>query len=251
MVKPAREQHGIGGALTRRTSAAAIDFFGTSPARQLFRAFSFFSLLFAVVSFRQYTLGDFMSDYSRRAFMARVLTGTGAAVALSALPDFAAALEHAATQVKSAERKFTFFTPNEAMQMEAVCEQIIPSDSDGPGAHEAGAIYFIDYALTQTEPHLQPIFRDGLKQLAAASGPKSFSDLTSEQQIAVLKTIESTEFFKTARNYTIIGFLGDPKHRGNQDELGWKYIGFENPGMFEPPFGYYDAELLSGKKDGK
>ena len=56
------------------------------------------------------------------------------------------------------------------------------------------------------------------------------------------------EFFRRAREYTIIGFLGNPKRQGNRDELGWKYIGFENPGMFSPPFGYYDAELLSGKK---
>jgi gluconate 2-dehydrogenase gamma chain len=134
--------------------------------------------------------------------------------------------------------------------MEAFCEQIIPSD-DGPGAREAGSIYFIDYALAQTEPHLQPVFREGIKSLASTSAPKAFSDLTSEQQIAVMKKMESTEFFKTARAYTIIGFLGDPKHHGNRDEVGWKYIGFENAGMFEPPFGYYDAELLSKKKEGE
>jgi gluconate 2-dehydrogenase gamma chain len=191
-----------------------------------------------------------MKEVSRRGFVAQFLTGAGAAVALSALPDFAAAHEHAAAQTKSGERKFTFFTAEEANQMEAMCEQIIPSD-DGPGAREAGAVYFIDYALTQTEPHLQPTFREGLKQLAAASAPQGVGRLTSEQQIAELKKIESTEFFKRAREYTIIGFLGDPKHYGNKDEVGWKYIGFENPGMFSPPFGYYDAELLSGKKDGK
>jgi gluconate 2-dehydrogenase gamma chain len=191
-----------------------------------------------------------MSDYSRRAFVARVLSGAGASIALSALPNFAAAHEHAAAQVKSGEHKFAFFTAEEATEMEAVCEQIIPSD-DGPGAREAGSIYFIDYAVTQTEPHLQSIFRQGLKQFAAASAPKAFSELRNEQQIATMKKLESTEFFKTARALTIIGFLGDPKHHGNRDEIGWKYIGFENPGMFEPPFGYYDAELLSRKKEGE
>jgi len=188
-----------------------------------------------------------MNDNSRRAFVSRLLTGAGAVVALSALPDFASAHVHAAAQVHAGEHKFAYFTSEEAMQMEAVCEQIIPSD-DGPGAREAGAIYFIDYALSQTEPHLQPLFRGGLKQLAEESAPQSFSELTSERQFAVLKKLESTEFFRRAREYTIIGFLGNPKRQGNRDELGWKYIGFENPGMFSPPFGYYDAELLSGKK---
>jgi gluconate 2-dehydrogenase gamma chain len=188
-----------------------------------------------------------MNDNSRRAFVSRLLTGAGAAVAWSALPHFAAAHEHAAAQVKTGERKFACFTSEEAIQMEAICEQIIPSD-DGPGAREAGAIYFIDYALSQTEPYLQPLFRDGLKQLAEASAPQTFSALTAEQQFVVLKKLESTEFFRKAREYTINGFLGDPKRKGNRQEVGWKYIGFENPGMFSPPFGYYDAELLSGKK---
>src|SRR6266481_3626546 len=188
-----------------------------------------------------------MNDNSRRAFVSRLLTGAGAAFAWSALPHFAAAHEHAAAQVKTGERKFACFTSEEAMQIEAVCEQIIPSD-DGPGAREAGAIYFIDYALTQTEPHLQPIFRSGLKELAAACAPGKFNELGTSQQIVVLKKLEQTEFFARARQYTILGFLGDPARHGNRDQVGWKYIGFENPGMFTHPFGYYDAEFLAEKK---
>jgi gluconate 2-dehydrogenase gamma chain len=145
------------------------------------------------------------------------------------------------------ENKFAFFTPDEARQMEAVCEQIIPSD-DGPGAREAGAIYFIDYALSQTELDLQPVFRAGLKELGAACAPNKFSELGAPQQIAVLKKVEQTEFFARARQYTILGFLGDPARHGNRDQLGWKYIGFENLGMFTHPFGYYDAKYLAEKK---
>jgi gluconate 2-dehydrogenase gamma chain len=131
--------------------------------------------------------------------------------------------------------------------MEAVCEQIIPSD-DGPGAREAGAIYFIDYALSQTEPHLQPVFRAGLKELGATCAPDKFNELSAPQQIAVLKKLERTEFFDRARQYTILGFLGNPARHGNRDQVGWKYIGFEDPGMFTHPFGFYDAEYLSEKK---
>jgi gluconate 2-dehydrogenase gamma chain len=188
-----------------------------------------------------------MDEDSRRAFLSRLLAGTGAAMALGALPDFSLAHEYAAAQLHTGENKFAFFTPEEAQQMEAVCEQIIPSD-DGPGAHEAGAIYFIDYALSQTEPHLQPVFRAGLKELAAACGPDKFNELGASQQIALLKKLEQNEFFPRARQYTILGFLGNPTRRGNRDQVGWKYIGFENPGMFTYPFGYYDAELLSEKK---
>jgi gluconate 2-dehydrogenase gamma chain len=191
--------------------------------------------------------GEGMNEDSRRAFLSRLLAGTGAVVAFGALPDFSLAYDHAAAQVNGVENKLVFFTPEEAQQMEAVCEQIIPSD-DGPGAREAGAMYFIDYALSQTEPHLQPIFRSGLKKLAAACAPGKFNELGTSQQIVVLKKLEQSEFFARARQYTILGFLGDPARHGNRDQVGWKYIGFENPGMFTHPFGYYDAEYLSEKK---
>src|SRR5262249_3118434 len=142
-----------------------------------------------------------MNDSSRRAFVSRLLSGVGGAVAWGALPHFTAAHEHAASQVKTGEHKFTYFTSAEATQMEAVCAQTLPAD-DGPGAREDGAIYFIDYALSQTEPHLQPLFRDGLRPLAEASAPQSFNELKTEQQFAVLRKLESTEFFQRAREYT-------------------------------------------------
>jgi gluconate 2-dehydrogenase gamma chain len=191
--------------------------------------------------------GDVMNEDSRRAFLSRLLAGAGAVVAFAPLPDFSLAHDHAAAQVNGGENKFVFFTLEEVRQMEAVCEQIIPSD-DGPGAREAGAIYFIDYALSQTEPHLQPVFRAGLKELAVACAPAKFSELSTAQQIAALKKLEQTEFFARARQYTILGFLGNPTRHGNHDQVGWKYIGFENPGMFTHPFGFYDAQLLSEKK---
>jgi gluconate 2-dehydrogenase gamma chain len=188
-----------------------------------------------------------MNENSRRSFLSSLLASTGAVVAFGALPEFSLAYEHAAARVNVGDNKFAFFNPEEARQMEAVCEQIIPSD-DGPGAREAGAIHFIDYALSQTEPDLQPIFRAGLKELAAACAPDKFIDLGVTQQIAVLKKLERTEFFERARQYTILGFLGNPARPGNRDRVGWKYIGFENPGMFTHPFGFYDAEQLSEKK---
>jgi gluconate 2-dehydrogenase gamma chain len=191
-----------------------------------------------------------MTHFSRRAFLA----GAGAALTLTALPNLAKAHAHAAQQASADTKTLHFFTAYEAKQLDAVCAQIIPSDTDSPGAREAGAIYFIDYACAECEPDLQPIFRNGLKDLAAdahkVDASKDFSDLTSDQQIAILKSIEKSDFFQRSRNYTIIGFLGDPSLGGNRNEIGWKYIGFENAGMYQPPFGYYDAELLARQKKG-
>jgi gluconate 2-dehydrogenase gamma chain len=195
-----------------------------------------------------------LEDGSRRAFLSRMLAGAGAGVALGSLPRFAEAFEHAALQRESTTKTLHFFTRREATELSAVCAQIIPSEEGSPGATEAGVIYFVDYALANLQPELKPLFGTGLRNLTAEAHKidrgKVFSQLTSEQQIAVLKQIESTDFFKRAREYTMAGFLGDPKYGGNRNQVGWKHIGFDNRGMYAPPFGFYDAEVAAGKKEG-
>ena len=42
---------------------------------------------------------------------------------------------------------FLTLNPNELPEVEALAEAIIPSDSTGPGAKEAGVVYFIDHML--------------------------------------------------------------------------------------------------------
>jgi len=179
-----------------------------------------------------------------------MVTGAGAALALGAMPKFAAAHDHA-KRTKGTDRKLTTFSEAESKELDAICECLIPGDEEGPGAREAGALFAIDYVLTHFEPELQPKFRKALTDLATEAAPQKFSDLPAERQIEILKKYETTEGFNLLRNYTIFGFLGDPSYGGNIDDMGWKYIGFENDGMFFPPFGYYDAELLPAKKDGE
>src|ERR1700691_2572680 len=48
-----------------------------------------------------------------------------------------------------------------AAEVEALAAQIIPSD-DGPGAKEAGVIYFIDRALATFDQDQREIYRAGL-----------------------------------------------------------------------------------------
>jgi gluconate 2-dehydrogenase gamma chain len=190
-----------------------------------------------------------MHDWSRRTFVARVLGGAGASLLLAECPFAAEAAAHVAARQQSADGAFLFFTPGQGAEIAAVCEQIIPTD-DTPGAREAGAVYFVDFALAKYEPENQPQYVDGLKQLAEAAknrGAERFSALPSADQIAVLTSIEKSPFFDLVRRHTILGFLGDPRHKGNRNEVGWKHIGFEVQPMYTPPFGYYDREL---KKDG-
>ena len=57
----------------------------------------------------------------------------------------------------------------------------------------------------------------------------------------MLTAIEHSRFFAAVRTHTITGMLASPVHGGNQNEAGWKLIGFEDTLNFKPPFGYYDA----------
>jgi gluconate 2-dehydrogenase gamma chain len=189
-------------------------------------------------------------EVSRRSFVARVLGGAGASLVVGSFPYAAEAYAHASGQQQSAEPAWLFFSRDQGAEIAAVCEQIIPSD-DTPGAREAGAVYFIDFALSRYEPENQALYAEGLRQLAEAAkkrGAERFSALSPADQTAALTELEKTEFFGTVRRHTILGFLGDPRHKGNRNEVGWKHIGFEVQPMYTPPFGYYDRELL--KKDG-
>jgi hypothetical protein len=70
----------------------------------------------------------------------------------------------------------------------------------------------------------------------------SFAALANDQQQQLLHAIEKTDFFGLLRALTIGAWLGAPEYGGNRNRVGWKYIGFDDAGFFEPPFGYYDAE---------
>jgi gluconate 2-dehydrogenase gamma chain len=139
---------------------------------------------------------------------------------------------------------FEFFSQTDAAEIESIVAQIIPTD-DTPGAREAGTIYFIDRALASFDRDQQGRYTQGLKDLQAKTrelfrNADRFSGLTSAQQIQVLKAIEKTPFFALVRQHTIVGFLADPVHGGNRDQIGWKLIGFDDKFDYKPPYGYYD-----------
>jgi len=140
------------------------------------------------------------------------------------------ALQHAHESVQSGDGALHYLDPKAAAEIEALAAQIIPSDSvgdkAGPGAKEAGVIYFIDRALATFDRDQREIYRTGL---AAARATGSVA------------AIEHTEFFEALRKHVIMGFLASPAWGGNRDKVGWKLIGFDDAGAFQPPFGYYDT----------
>ena len=173
--------------------------------------------------------------------------GITSAWLMTHLPEIVAAQEHAHLVAQSeAPSKFEFFTQEQAVEVEAIAAQIIPTD-DTPGAREARVIYFIDRALATFAAEERPALVEGLKQLQKKTRKlfgkaKRFSELTSEQQITVLKGIEKSAFFELVRTMTILGMFSNPEYGGNYNQIGWKLIGFEDQFFFKSPFGFYDRD---------
>jgi gluconate 2-dehydrogenase gamma chain len=184
---------------------------------------------------------------NRREFIVASAALLGGGWLSAQLPQLGALAEWA-RGAAAAQTSFTILTPAEARTMEAFAAQIIPSDSDTPGAKEAGAVWFIDRALG---PGYFPEFRDpvkaGLADLDArarrrARGATGFADLRSDDQIRVMRQVEDAPFFFMGRMLSVMGVLADPRHGGNRDHAGARIIGIQHQPSYQPPFGWYDAD---------
>jgi len=190
-----------------------------------------------------------MSDdeVTRRSFLVALSECLGIAWAGLDWPQIANAAHeaHAAAQA-SADARISFLTTAEAADVDAIAAQIIPSDGT-PGAREAGVVYFIDRALATFFARMADPFRTQLAEFQAACRAQNpdapaFAALTSDRQIAFLKTVEDTPFFDQIRMLTLCGMFSSPQYGGNRDGVGWRLIGFEDQHVFQPPFGYYDRD---------
>jgi gluconate 2-dehydrogenase gamma chain len=194
-----------------------------------------------------------MKAKSRRAFVVGAVGGLNAAWVTANFQGILAAQQYARKVSESGQPpRLEFFTPEQALEIDAMISQIIPTD-ETPGAREARCLYFIDRALTTFARSDQSNYIQGLQLLQATAiqlfptGVK-FSALTPEQQIKTLTAMETTPFFNMVRNHTVIGFFARPAHGGNYKKVGWKLIGYDDSLKHKPPFGYYDAQHESRRK---
>jgi gluconate 2-dehydrogenase gamma chain len=148
-----------------------------------------------------------------------------------------------------------FLNLSEAATIEALTSQIIPSEEDSPGAREAGVVIYIDRSLAGFMRDLQPMYRNGLRELAdliaRRHGGVLFQDLAGEQQRDIVAHLDEVarndpddrlgQFFRVVREHTIQGFFGDPAYGGNRDVVGWKLVGF--PGA---QWGYTPEQMQPG-----
>jgi hypothetical protein len=183
----------------------------------------------------------------RRSLLVNSFKGLGSAWVASRWAGILAAQEHVQKAAASGQpAAFGFFSPEQAVEIEAVAAQIIPTD-DTPGAREAHVIHFIDRALVTFERDEQHVYAQGLRELQAKTkelfpSAGKFSALKSAEQIQVLTAVEKSRFFTTVRNHAVIGFFASPVHGGNFNKAGWKLIGYDDSLNHKQPFGYYDAQ---------
>jgi gluconate 2-dehydrogenase gamma chain len=143
--------------------------------------------------------------------------------------------------------KWRFFTDEEAPVVEAITEQIIPTDEDA-GAREASVINFIDKQLTGFLSKHQQTYRRGIagtQQTSVIKFGKKFELLDWNQQKEVLKNLEAGDaqgdiwktdsasmFFRLIRNHTMQGFYGSPRHGGNRRFVSFKMLQIDYPRIY-------------------
>jgi len=133
-------------------------------------------------------------------------------------------------------------TAAEADMLEAICARIIPSDANGPGAHEARAAHFIDRGLGGALKESREAYRAGFAafdRYCRSSRSAAFTALSVRDQDSVLMDVESgsatgfsggsAAFFNMLRTHTLQGTFGDPYYGGNANFVGWDLIGY--PGL--------------------
>ena len=112
--------------------------------------------------------------------------------------------------------------------LRAVVERILPRDED-PGALDAGAEAYLDRQLDGDLRASRDLIRAGLASLDTTARGRSgagFAALPAREQDALLREIETSEFFLLLVRTTAEGFYSDPAQGGNRDAVSWRMTGF-------------------------
>ncbi len=157
---------------------------------------------------------------------------------------------------------YEHLTAEEADLLEAIADQLIPSDDLGPGAVAAGAVIYIDRALGGALSESRDAYRAGLAafdRYCRASRGAPFRELPPVDQVSALIDVEtgaatgartgfagsSAAFFNMVRGHVLQGTFGDPHYGGNRDYVGWDLIDY--PGVRTAVWPRLQAQLEAGE----
>jgi gluconate 2-dehydrogenase gamma chain len=137
-----------------------------------------------------------------------------------------------------------FITAQESNLLDALVEQIIPTD-EWPGGRDAGVTNFIDLQLTGPYTRFQETYRKGLLAIQKTCNDKfqkRFEVLSFEKQTLFLENMEAgkiegkdwengfgQQFFRLIRDHSMQGFYGSPRHGGNKNNVSYKMMRLDYP----------------------
>lgn len=137
-----------------------------------------------------------------------------------------------------------FFTVDEANLVDAIAEQIVPSD-EWPGGRESGVTNYIDKQLVGPFKRFQTDYHRGLdaiQESCNAMHHKKFEELSWDEQTAFLESMEAGKmkgsawaggfdrvFFELVRDHSMQSYYGSPIHGGNRNKISYKMIGLDYP----------------------
>jgi len=133
-------------------------------------------------------------------------------------------------------------TAEEAETLESICDCLIPSDENGPGAKEARAVHYIDRSLASNNKdarHNYMVSLAAINDYSRKTRGAPFYQLIRDHQDSILLGVQANKvpgcapsgsaFFNMLRNHTIDGTFCDPYYGGNQNFVGWDMIRY--PGI--------------------
>jgi len=131
--------------------------------------------------------------------------------------------------------------------IDAVQQQLFPSEADAPGATELNALDFLQRAMAEPDrdPEEGAFILQGagwLQQLAQEDGGQGFVGLAPPQREALLRRIAASEagenWLSTLLLFILQALLTDPVYGGNPDGIGWAWLR-HTPGFPQPEIPYY------------
>lgn len=197
------------------------------------------------------------ADLSRRNLIKSAgLVGAAAVSTVATSPVIAAdsTNSNSSSSVQTSREALEVLTSEEAAILAAICDCLIPSDENGPGAREARAVHYIDKSLASHNSEVRQNYSVGLNainEFARKTRGKSFSELILDQQNSILLAVQANKisgfipngsgFFNMLRSHTIDGTFCDPYYGGNQNFVGWDMLRY--PGI---RLGVSEADVAAG-----
>ena len=128
---------------------------------------------------------------------------------------------------------------HELLTVEAIFERLFPTDANGPGATEIGAMTYLELALAGAYADKTEMYRLGIAALDRAAqtlfSAKFIDCAISDQNVLLgqlqrselpaFSTPPQSEFFNLLLAHCQEGLFADPAYGGNRDKLGWKVLG--------------------------